>query len=163
MIVRQHPHPGPISGRSSLRLPSRLTLARSGKLANQWTLPRQRCAHRSHVHRHRTCCKRSDSAEDPGLLYACLLQILSVNSLRYAGLCLRIRLCAVCRNLRVQILIKEGDSLESLSAKYDIPEAKLRSANGGRLLTDCCTALMFVDSHAYLQLPCSVVCDAIWL
>ena len=56
----------------------------------------------------------------------------------------------------MQILIKEGDSLESLSAKYDIPESKLRKANGGRLLTFFCHCFSFeklAALHSNMQVP----------
>ena len=38
-----------------------------------------------------------------------------------------------CRNLGLQLTVQEGDSIESLSAKFGISEAKLRKANGGKL------------------------------
>lgn len=88
MIVRQHPRLGPNYTRSSLQLSTRLTLARSGKLASQWTVPRHRGAHRDHAQKHRVCCKRSDPTDETGLMCACLQRNCLLKAwLSYAGLC----------------------------------------------------------------------------
>ena len=68
------------------------------------------------------------------------------------------RLYYYCRNVGVEILVAEGDSLESLSAKYDIPDSKLRQANGGMLLTFCCHCFSFVRLRASQHCVATCTC-----